>query len=640
MLNSPKITILNVDDNEIIRYLVTEILHREGFEVMEAATGNEALRLAAMIPDLIILDVHLPDMSGFEVCRRIRANPATAAIPILHLSATAVDDESRVTGLDSGADGYLTHPVPNSVLTAFVRSLIRMRQKDKELLAAARQWQVTFDAVSDLIWLMDAEQRILQCNKSTIRFLGKPSTEIIGRPCYEVIHNLSEPIAGCPSRCVKDTRCREEQVLSENNKWFNIAVDPIRDQNGNLVGFVHIMSDITDRKRMEEDRKRTEQQLRQAQKMEAIGTLAGGIAHDFNNILGAMLGYTQLAALDAPPGSQLSGFLGEVLKSGRRAKDLVKQILTFSRQSEQVKQPILIGPIIKEAAKLLRASLPATIEIRQNIADQVGPILGDPTQIHQVLMNLCTNASQAMGDKGGVLSISLEEVMVTLEQSSSDFGLDDGRYVRLRISDTGPGIDRKIQDRIFEPYFTTKGIGEGTGLGLATVHGIVETHRGVIKLYSEPGQGTTFSIYLPRHSIDTGQVVTIQESLESGSEKILLIDDEVSLVEMGSRMLQRLGYQVTRRTSSLEALELFRSQPDRFDLVITDQTMPQMTGLDLAKELLKIRPEIPIILCTGFSSSVTPETIQAIGIRGLIMKPMLMEEISKTIRTIMENKDR
>ncbi|MBF0477158.1 MAG: hypothetical protein HQK59_15315 [Deltaproteobacteria bacterium] len=267
--------------------------------------------------------------------------------------------------------------------------------------------------------------------------------------------------------------------------------------------------------------------------MEAIGTLAGGIAHDFNNILGAMLGYTQLAALDAPPGSQLSGFLGEVMKSGHRAKELVKQILTFSRQSEQVIQPILIGPVIKEAAKLIRASLPATIEIRQNIAHQVGPILGDPTQIHQVLMNLCTNAAQAMGDKGGVLSISLEELMVPLEQSSAAFGLDAGRYVCLRINDTGPGIDPKIQDRIFEPYFTTKGIGEGTGLGLATVHGIAESHRGVIELYSEPGHGTTFSIYLPRHSIDTGPDVSLQESLESGSERILLIDDEMSLVVMG-----------------------------------------------------------------------------------------------------------
>ncbi|MBF0527640.1 MAG: response regulator, partial [Deltaproteobacteria bacterium] len=210
----------------------------------------------------------------------------------------------------------------------------------------------------------------------------------------------------------------------------------------------------------------------------------------------------------------------------------------------------------------------------------------------------------------------------------------------LRINDTGPGIDPKIQDRIFEPYFTTKGIGEGTGLGLATVHGIVESHRGVIKLYSEPGHGTTFSIYLPRHSIDTGPAVTLQESLESGSERILLIDDEMSLVVMGARMLQHLGYQVTMRTSSLEALELFRSEPGRFDLVITDQTMPQMTGLELAKELLKIRRDIPIILCTGFSSSVTPETIQATGIRGLVMKPMLMQEISKTIRTVMENKDR
>ncbi|MBF0526356.1 MAG: response regulator, partial [Deltaproteobacteria bacterium] len=250
MLNSPKITILNVDDNDVSRYLVTEMLHHEGFDVLEAATGREALQLSAMIPDLIILDVNLPDMSGYEVCRQVRAHPATAAIPILHLSSTSVDDQSKVTGLDNGADGFLTHPVPKFVLTASVRSLIRTRQKDMELLAAARQWQVTFDAVTDLIWLMDAEHMILQCNKATIRFLGKPSREIVGRPCYQVIHKLSGPIQGCPAMCVKDTLCREEQILSEHNRWFSVTVDPIMDQGGNLVGFVHIMSDITDRKRM------------------------------------------------------------------------------------------------------------------------------------------------------------------------------------------------------------------------------------------------------------------------------------------------------------------------------------------------------------------------------------------------------
>ncbi|MBF0474748.1 MAG: response regulator [Deltaproteobacteria bacterium] len=557
------------------------------------------------------------------------------------------------------------------------REIAERKIVEKALRESEENYRTVADFTYDWEWWLDSDGRYIYVSPSCERITGYRADEFLQQ--QGLLERITHP----------DDRAAVSEHHSNNlnnpleldlefriitrdgqNRWISHYCIPVYSPDGVFHGRRGSNRDVTKRKASEkalseayslmeqrvaertdelfkanemlkheiEENKRAEQKLRQAQKMEAIGTLAGGIAHDFNNILGAIMGYTQLAMTEASPGTQLYIFLREVFNAGLRAKDLIKQILTFSRQSEQSKQPFLIGTVIKEAIKLLRASLPATIEIQQNISHQVGPVLGDPTQIHQVLMNLCANASQAMADKGGVLGISLEEVAVTPEQAGS-MGLGAGEYVRLRVSDTGPGIAAEIIDRIFEPYFTTKGIGEGTGLGLSTVLGIVELHGGVVKLHSEPGTGSTFSIYLPRHFSDTKQVTTVQEPMESGAEKILLIDDEKSLAEMVARMLKRLGYQVTMRTSSLEALELFRFQPDRFDLVITDQTMPQMTGMDLAKKILGIRPDIPIILCTGFSSAVTSDTIKAVGIHGLLMKPIIMEELAKTIRTIMETRN-
>lgn len=516
-----------------------------------------------------------------------------------------------------------------------------LTERDKlvhSLLNSNERYQALIKTSMEGFWAVDLEGRIMEVNDAYCAMSGYSREALVSMRIsdLEFIESPEQVIAHIQNidaqgwdRFESKHRCSDGSIIDVHASTFFVA------SQGLIIAF---MSNITERNKKDEEHKKMESQLRQAQKMEAIGTLAGGIAHDFNNILGAIMGYTQLAMTEASPGSQLYDFLKEVFNGGHRAKDLIKQILTFSRQSEQSKQPFLIGTVLKEAIKLLRASLPSTIEIRQNIAHQVGPVLGDPTQIHQVLMNLCTNASQAMADKGGVLGIGLEEVTVTSEQASS-MGLEAGEYVCLRVSDTGPGIAKGILDRIFEPYFTTKGIGEGTGLGLSTVLGIVESHGGVIKLNPESGAGTTFSIYLPRHFSDTKPVENNQDPIESGVEKILLIDDEKSLAEMGSRMLKRLGYQVTMRTSSLEALELFRLHPDWFDLVITDQTMPQMTGMGLTKELLKIRPDIPVILCTGFSSAVTPDTIKAVGIQGILMKPVIMEELAKTIRAILEKRD-
>ena len=403
--------------------------------------------------------------------------------------------------------------------------------------------------------------------------------------------------------------------------------------SGQVEGFVE---DITERLRAEEEKRQLESQLFQSQKMEAVGTLAGGIAHDFNNILASMLGYAELALDDTPEGTDLRANLVQVLRGCQRAKDLIKQILTFSRHDQQERQPVQVSLILKEVLKFLRASLPATIDIRRNIAASSGKILADSTQIHQVLLNLCTNAAQAMEERGGVIDIALAEVDLPAGNQELGADLAPGPYLTLTVSDTGKGMTPEVMNRIFEPFFTTKAPGQGTGLGLAVVHGIVKSHGGAIQVGSEPGKGSAFKVFFPK--IEDQKIVepATLTKIPRGQETILLVDDEKDLVELWEETLQRLGYQVVGTTSSIEALETFQAKPDRFDLVITDQTMPQMTGIALAKELLRLRPELPIILCTGFTDPARVENIKALGIREMVNKPLSKAEIAIIIRKVLD----
>ena len=390
-------------------------------------------------------------------------------------------------------------------------------------------------------------------------------------------------------------------------------------------------------KELEEEKLNAEAQLQQAQKMEAIGTLAGGIAHDFNNILGAIMGYSELIKMKLPEESDLISDLDQVIRAGERARDLVRQILTVARQQRQEQRPIQIRYIINEALNLLKATLPSTIEIREDLAKDAGIVNADPTQVHQVIMNLCTNAGHAMQEDGGVLTVELANVEIDDLSASRHLDLNAGSYLRLTVSDTGYGMTSEIMERIFDPYFTTKDTGEGTGLGLSVAQGIVKAHGGTITVYSEPGIGTTFHVYLP--VIQEAERAEKEESeapLPTGNERILFIDDEQVLVEIGSQMLERLGYEVVTKRSSVQALELFRAEPDRFDLVITDMTMPEMTGDKLAQKFMKIRPDIPVILCTGHSKQISEQKAKEIGIRAFIMKPILRRTIAETIREALD----
>ncbi len=406
------------------------------------------------------------------------------------------------------------------------------------------------------------------------------------------------------------------------------TISPVRNTIGQITHFVAVKRDITHEVELEA-------QLRQAQKMEAIGTLAGGIAHDFNNILGAILGFTDMALLHCEPGSPLHENLSHIRKGGKRAADLVQQILTFSRMTTAEKEPVPVVPLVRESLKLLRASLPATIEIEQELDAAGMNVLANPVKIQQVVMNLCTNAFHAMRDKGGLLTVTLAPVPAA--ECRRMLTSVKGDCVRLTVSDTGTGIDPETMERIFDPFFTTKGPGEGTGLGLSVVHGIVRDLGGTITVSSDPGQGTVFTVILPAVRRDLSPVLAnLNEPLPGGTEHILIVDDETDILETCKMMLQHLGYAVTLCSRPLKAVELVRAQEELYDLVITDQTMPKMTGTELINALLSIRPGLPIILCTGYSDKVNEEVARRAGARRLLMKPVELRKLARAIREVLD----
>lgn len=476
-------------------------------------------------------------------------------------------------------------------------------------------------------------------NPSAAKLFGADSpVELVGTPVMDRYHHsFHEKIR----ERLHQLAVFKQQVPLQEQKWIRLDKTPVDVEatevptlHSGLFGILVFARDISERKKVELEKKKLEAQLRQAQKIEAIGTLAGGIAHDFNNILAPIIGYTEMVLSEMPEPSPLRSDLEQVLQASYRAKELVRQILVSSRfTQEQQMAPLDVSMVVKEALKLLRSSLPTTIEIKQEI--ETVAALADPTQIHQVVMNLCTNSAHAMNDSG-ILEVKLEKVRLDSDcDDLSANSLPTGLYLKLTISDTGCGMDAKTMERIFDPYFTTKGVGKGSGLGLAVVLGIVKRHGGMISVRSEPGEGSAFIIFLP--SVD-GKPEPIKDSALSppaGTESILLVDDEPQVVEIGARLLERLGYRVTASTDASDALMVFRSRPDDFDLVITDYTMPKMNGIDLAREILEIRSGTPILLCTGYSEHVTPASVETLGLR-LILKPYGIKELSEMVRKLIE----
>jgi PAS domain S-box-containing protein len=544
---------------------------------------------------------------------------------------------------------HVTHGEDGRPLQFFctVQDITDRKRSQKELLASKERYQRVSELTGQLVYDWDIAS-------GAIEWAGKIK-ELTG---YSVEAFNSQGISGRKRHIHPDDREAIGRLLSEAKQNHSLFQSEYRyqradgsymsvedqgafeyDPSGTAVRMLGVMKDITLQKLAAQEALKMEAHLRQAQKMEAIGTLAGGIAHDFNNLLGAIMGNAELMSLadDLQP-AQGQG-LNQILGASRRAKQLVHQILAFSRRSESQKLVVNLKPIIKETMDFLRASLPTTIELKSDVKSDVGTIIADPTQMQQVLMNLCTNAWHAMEQTGGVLKIQLADTLITAEEARLNPEVPAGGYVQLSVSDTGHGIGAEILEEIFNPYFTTKPKGKGTGLGLSVVDGIVKSHGGMIKVYSEVGRGTTIHVFLPRaDDVDKLAANDDRKPLPKGTERVLFVDDEVLLVDMGRQMLGRLGYQVETRTSPVEALEAFRANPQKFDLIITDLTMPQFTGLDVAKKIREIRPDIPIILCTGFSDMANEQKARALGIRAFLLKPVSMKDIADTIRKVLDER--
>jgi PAS domain S-box-containing protein len=520
-------------------------------------------------------------------------------------------------------------------LSLFAHSLwqiLRQKRTEAEYLKAKQEWQATFDAIDEVITVHDQEMRITHANRAAGRLFKIEPEKLVGRYCYEAITQSSQPCPDCPLLLSRADLKPHQAVIRHDQlkKTFRVSSSPLIDVNGRLQGFIHLAKDVT-RQRILENK------LQQTQKMEAIGVLAGGIAHDFNNILAPIIGYTDLALNHLPPANNITTYLKQVNKAANRARELVQQILTFGRQAVQERKPLQLHLVVNEALKLLRAALPTSIEIRQHTPD-CGAVLADPIQIHQIVMNLTTNAAHAMRENGGVLEVNLRQADSHHDDSQpSVMETAPGPYILLEVHDTGHGMSQGILERIFEPYFSTKQTGEGTGLGLAVVHGIVESYGGHISAESEPGQGTCFQVYLPRLEGEfSSDEPLLRAPLPVGSERILIVDDEEIIVPMLREMLEGLGYMVTISNDSIDTWQLFRKNPDAFDLLITDMAMPGLSGYDLARKVLTLRPEMPVILCTGFSEMIDRERARAAGIGAFLVKPVSMRELAETVRKVLD----
>ncbi len=661
----PNHTILIVDNSPDKSNIIVRYLTDCGFKVIPARNGETALDLAqSRQPDLILLDTMLPGIDGFEICRLLKENQSTQHIPIIFMTLMN-QAENKVKGFELGAVDYITKPFHQEELLARVTTHLQLkdltenleakvREQTKELLSANKKLYQKIkekDAIAAALRESESRYRAVIENSNdgigimeagSIVFINEKMLEIFGYDTRKELMDQHISILFHPDEKDRISRYNEQReagapqvplqyeakgITRQGHKIY-IGISATRITYQDRIAVLAFFKDLTRHKQMEG-------QLQQAQKMEAIGTLAGGIAHDFNNILSIIIGHTELCLLDDTLSSGTNEYLHRVLNASQRASDLVHQILTFSRQKGMEPKPLNISHLVKETLKMLRASFPSTIEIRSIIRDSESLIMADSTQIHQVVMNLCTNASHAMPHQGGILEVTLDSVDIGRKD---DVGLPSGSYLKLCVSDNGHGMDKLTLNRIFNPYFTTKKSGEGTGLGLAVVHGIVTHYNGFIQVESAPGKGSKFDVYLPIvEKPDTSDTTELGlEELPRGNESILFVDDEEMVVTLYQDMISFLGYQITATSSSQEAWQLFKTDPNAFDLVITDLTMPHLSGDELSKKMIRLRPDIPIILCTGHSNLITEEETAGIGIRQFLTKPVILDHLAFTIRNVLD----
>jgi len=673
-----KANIIIVEDEAIVAEEIKTSLEGMGYFVTSIVkTGESAIEKAEQDrPDVILMDIRLEgQIDGIEAAEHIRSH---FDIPVIFLTAYA-DEEKLDRAKLALPFGYLIKPIQTRDLVVTIEMALfttkadverkraeaalqkahdelerRVKERTAELAKSNEQlkreteerkraeekiresearYRGLFEDSRDAIDLVTEEGRFIDINQAGLDLFGYTREEVMRMNISE-LYVYPDDRSRFQQEIDRKGYVRDYELILQNKDRTEmdclVTVTAKRADDGSITRYQSIIRDVTEYKELEK-------QVRQAQKMEAIGTLAGGIAHDFNNILSAIVGYTEISQIKLPENSDVHADLDEVLKASNRATDLVQQILTFSRQTEQEMKPVQVKMIAEEVLKLLRASLPTTIEIRRKIkSDSI--VVGDPTQIHQILMNLCTNAGHAMQENDGILEVGLVNVELDSDRTVNHPDLKPGPYLKLTVSDTGHGMPPDVLNKIFDPFFTTKEKGVGTGMGLSVVHGIVESFGGGIHASSEPGKGSSFEVFLPAVERSFEPEIKTKKTIPKGTERILYVDDEHVLIASGKTLLEALGYKVKIKTSSIEALELFKEKPDEFDIIITDMTMPHMTGDELAEALISIRSDIPVILCTGFSTKVTEEKAQNIGIRALVMKPVAIHEMANTIRSVLDEK--
>jgi PAS domain S-box-containing protein len=563
-----------------------------------------------------------------------------------------------------------------SQVNVLLQAEITERKKSEEALRdSERLYHAIGESIDYGVWVCAPDGRNIYASKSFLEMVGINQEQCSNFGWGDVLHpDDAESTIASWKECVETggTWDMEHRFRGVDGQWHPVLARgvPVKNEHSEIIYWAGINLDISRIKQAEEtlqrtlnslelrvqeritelsqayeklqyeveERRKTEAQLLQSQKMEAMGTLAGGIAHDFNNILAAIIGFSEMVEEDLPPESPSIPRIQRVLSAASRGRELVRQILAFSRKTETARTPLSLLSLVQETVQLLRASLPTTIEIKLSTKADRDTVLASPAELQQILMNLATNASFAMMETGGILDISITNVDFEPDSPIFDADIEPGQYVQLVVTDTGSGMAPDVMKRIFEPFFTTREVGEGTGLGLAVVYGIVKSLHGTITVKSELGVGSVFRVFLPKVATEVQPESAKTVEIPRGKERVLFIDDEELLVEWGQALLERLGYEVTALTDSAEAFDIFSSDPSRFDLVITDQTMPHMTGLRLARELLKIRPNIPIILCTGHSDAVTPHTLKEAGVREFMLKPLAKRELSQAVRRVLEVK--
>jgi PAS domain S-box-containing protein len=623
-----------------------------GHEVIGCLTVADAMRCAQREPfGVALIDVQQLDETGIELLGILRRMNSYIHVvmnsefqPVL--SEKNISQGTTMTYCEKNASSSI---VLNHVHRAFRVSITQalealelgMTTRTAALEEQQTRFQHLVEHIQEVFWIaLPDHSKILYMSPRYEKVWGRNCGSLVDQPhdLWDAVHPQDqEYVLTRVAESTTDGFLAEFRIVRPDQavRFIRVKTFPLRNAEGAVIRMAGVAEDMTEQKRVQETLVKSERQFRQSSRMEAIGTLAGGIAHDFNNILTAILGYTELGLASVPKDSRTQRNLQEVLTAGHRAKHLVLQILAFSRQSTQGKKPTAIQPVIQEALKLLRATIPTTIDIRQSLKSEAS-VLGDSTQLHQVLVNLCTNAEYAMRERGGRLDVTLEDLEVTEEKVQSVSGLHVGPHVRLTIQDNGTGMSSDVLERMFDPFFTTKPIGEGSGMGLSVVHGIVANHGGALMVDSQRGKGTRIEVYLPTIPSMAEDGLGEQGSIPLGKETILFVDDEETIVRLGKELLSQLGYTVVVQTSSLEALTVFRKNPGRFDLVITDQTMPGLTGEALSRELLRIRPELPIILCTGFSHIMTAEKAKALGIQAYLMKPLAIRDLAPIVRHVLD----